>query len=328
MRRRTIYTEELDGGPDIVLEYEPVDGTLLQAKIADKYVVAYLVYDSDGFGCNPLKDWDGNGELITSNQGVITDGNACIHLGLEELGGRFHDANKDFDLDGIEEEVITQLRTRLQIDNDLRVWYVKLRLELDEEPLPHILDALQGYWNTVEWSAEDEDMLTRLDSWGTLAEAAWDKLYAEGKLGTYLAVPVRYDDNCHGPGTTQISTTDIDNANAVWIPGENEIANMNFTGCVTYFDKLAVADKYAQSCLDEYEKWCNGEVYGCVCHVYAEDGELQNIEIGDECWGFIGWEHAEEALRTEFFEPTCKRVQEQYDHDVRTQCDKQMEMAL
>lgn len=318
MKRRTIITEVLGDGPEIKFEYEPIDGTLLQAKVADKYVVAYLVLD-DGWGVNPLKDWDGNGELITSRQGVITDGWPYSHLGLNDRD------EKDFDLDGVEDLIKSKLVKFIQANEALRIWYVKLRLELDCEPLPEIVEALQGYAPNIEWSDEDNEMFIKLPSYETLAEEAWDELYAEGKIGTYLAVPVNYCDNNHGPGTTSIDTTDIDNANAVWIPGENEIANMDFTGCTTYAEKLAVADKYAQSCLDEYTNWCNGEVFGCVVQIHEEDGEMVNE---DSCWGFIGYEHAEEALKEEFFEPTRRRVQEKYDTDVRTQCGRQQEMTL
>lgn len=323
MRRRTVFTELLDDdGPEIDFEHEPYSD-ILQAKVADKYVVAYLVHDSEPL--NPLKEWDGNGELITENQHVITDGNAHCHLGLEELGGRFHDCNKNYDLDGIGERVESKLKALITANEALRVWYVKLRLELDCEPMPYLIDEIQSYRTDIEWDDVDSEMLEKLPSWETLAEEAWDELYAEGKIGTYLAVPVNYCDNNHGPGTTSIYTTDIDNANAVWIPGENELDNMNFTGCTTYAEKLAVADKYAQSCLDEYTKWCNGEVYGCVVQVHEEDGELVNE---DSCWGFIGYEYAEETLKEEFFEPACERVQTEHDIDVHTQCGRQQEMTL
>lgn len=327
MRRHISYSEQLeDDGPEIEFEFEPIDGTLLQKKCGDRYVVAYLVYDSDGSSsCNPLKEYDGNGELITERQGVITDGDVCTHLGLEEFGGRFSGANKDYELDGIEEQVRAELNEIIRAEESLRVWFVKLRLELNEDPMPRIIDYLQGYWSPVEWEDEDRKHLDSLPSWESLAENAWDKLYAQGKIGTYLAVPVNYCDNAHGPGTTRIHTTDLDSANAVWVPGTLEIDNMNFDDCTTYLDKLAVAAKYAQSCLDEYEKWCNGEVFGRVVQWHDESGALID---SDSCWYFIGYEWAEEALKEDCFEPTCRRLAEKYEHDIRTQCGRQQELTL
>lgn len=318
MRRHVHYSKTLENdGPEIEFEYEPIDGTLLETKVADKYVVAYLVYDSDPL--NPLKEWDCNGELITYHEGVITDGDPWTHLGLHSRG------EKDFELDGVEELVEKKLKALITANEALRVWYVKLRLELDCEPIQDILNLVRGYYCGVDWSEEDRERVCDLPSYETLAEEAWDELYAEGKTGTYLAVPVKYLDNCHGPGTTRIYTCDIVDANAVWVPDQGCIDNMNFTSCTSYLEKYAVADKYAQSVLDEYEKWCNSEVYGCVVQVHEEDGEL--VEA-DSCWGFIGYEYAEEALKEEFFEPTCKRVQKEYDEDVHTKCGMQVEMTL
>lgn len=58
---------------------------------------------------------------------------------------------------------------------------------------------------------------------------------------------------------------------------------------------MAAAEKYAQGCLDEYEKWCNGECYGYVVGVYRQtDGQLVTE---DSCWGYIGYEYAERELR-------------------------------
>lgn len=81
-------------------------------------------------------------------------------------------------------------------------------------------------------------------------------------------------------------------------------------------DVHTAARHYADGVLEEYSQWCSGEVYGCVVHTYdlksEDDGEPQwvkgAVDIGDECWGFIGEEYAVEALANEFFEPTVKRL--------------------
>jgi hypothetical protein len=318
------YSQQLeDDGPEIDFEHEPY-GDILQAKVADKYVVAYLVSD-DGCGVNPLKDWDGNGELITSRQGVITDGDVCTHLGLEELGGRFHDGSKNLELDGIYERTTAKYKELIAASERLRTWFVELRLQLDCDPLADVVDELSGGYNLIEWDDNDRECFGELPEYQELAEQAWDELYDEGKIGTYLAVPVKYCDNNHGPGTTTISTTSVDNANAVWIPSKCELDNMNFTDCTTYAEKLAVADKYATSCLDVYEQWCNGEVFGCVVQTHEEDGELLNDA---SCWGFIGYEYAGQSLKDDFFNYTCKRVQAEYDEAVRTGSGCQQEMTL
>lgn len=78
------------------------------------------------------------------------------------------------------------------------------------------------------------------------------------------------------------------------------------------------AERYAKGVLDEYVSWCNGDVYGCVVEVFDfdpsaavtdieeaiadGDGEWEQIEE-ESCWGFIGYDHALESLKTDFFEP-------------------------
>lgn len=47
--------------------------------------------------------------------------------------------------------------------------------------------------------------------------------------------------------------------------------------------------KDSNSVLDEYSKWCNGEVYGYSVVVYNKQGVVLEE---DECWGFIGEEYA------------------------------------
>lgn len=75
-------------------------------------------------------------------------------------------------------------------------------------------------------------------------------------------------------------------------------------------DVHTAAVHYASSVLDEYSKWCSGEVFGCVTQVFVlanepKDGEEPEwiaCEDYDSCWGYIGQEYAEEILKDEFFD--------------------------
>lgn len=49
--------------------------------------------------------------------------------------------------------------------------------------------------------------------------------------------------------------------------------------------------KDSNSVLNSYSDWCNGEVYGYSVIILDKDGH--EIDC-DECWGFIGFEHAQE----------------------------------
>ncbi len=81
---------------------------------------------------------------------------------------------------------------------------------------------------------------------------------------------------------------------------------------------------YAQQFLDEYNAIISGDVYGCVVETF----ELGGDQIEEEaCWGFVQGDYAEEALKDEFFDPTCKRLAKEYEEDVRTQGGAQMEIV-
>ena len=141
--------------------------------------------------------------------------------------------------------------------------------------------------------------------WEVAQDDAWDQLQEHGKIGTYLAVPCRWHDRVHGPGTAEAYTCNIGDCNAVWIPTKNDIDNIVSPGD-TYEQSYAKAVKYAEGVLEEYVKWARGECYGVVVETYTrsdEDSEWELVD-SDHCWGFIGMEYAEEACK-DLFEYWC-----------------------
>lgn len=311
MRHYRTTTVEVDD-IEVELEYNPeyFEPEIMQPT-PDTLVVGYLLHDDDGYYCNPLQNGYANGDLFTYGERVITDNDYAPHyLGLNSFQGRGNwrhrgsEMDRDTDQDGIFEKVCEKVTAAIKADEDLSRWMVQCVMECDTpfEKLVEALvdDQLEGSkYGQFDWSSEeDSDMISLLPSYEDLANKAWDELYAEGKIGEYLAIPVSYCYNAHGPGTTQIYTTSIDDCNAVWIPGKDAIENMDFRECKTYADKLAVADKYASSVLKEYERWCNGEVYGYVVETFRKEGG-EYLREGDpeSCWGFIGDEWAEEAMK-------------------------------
>lgn len=70
------------------------------------------------------------------------------------------------------------------------------------------------------------------------------------------------------------------------------------------------ADELAQQALDEYNAWISGDCYGCVTEVFQierdDSGERTYTQLNqDSCWGYIGSDWAETALRDEFFDSVC-----------------------
>jgi hypothetical protein len=307
-RTRSVATIDVDG-IEVELEGNPdyYDPEILQPT-PTSLVVGYLLQDSD---CpNPMEDWDGEGKLYTTGEGVITDDRAApAYLGLNSFPSRGSwrrsgfEMDYDLELDGINERVAEKLKVAIKADPVLVAWITASVMETGapyERVIEDLVDEMQGYrYTNYDWSSdEDQEAIADLPSYETLAKQAWEELYDEGKIGEYLAVPVYYCSSCHGPGTARMYPTSLDDANAVWVPGKNEIANMNFEDCVTHADKFAVAVKYAEGCLDTYEKWCNGECYGVVVERFTLEGDSYVYVDSDSVWGFIGQEGAEEEMGT------------------------------
>jgi hypothetical protein len=57
--------------------------------------------------------------------------------------------------------------------------------------------------------------------------------------------------------------------------------------------------KYCDSVMQEFSDWANGHIYGvCTAEYVLRDGEWEETSA-DECWGFIGGDHAEQSLKEE-----------------------------
>ena len=66
-----------------------------------------------------------------------------------------------------------------------------------------------------------------------------------------------------------------------------------------------VAEEMARSLCEQYNSWCNGDVYGVVTVVYSPTGEL--VEE-DSCWGYVGHEYAIDS-RDENMKQLCLNAQ-------------------
>lgn len=86
----------------------------------------------------------------------------------------------------------------------------------------------------------------------------------------------------------------------------------NYT--ITPVDLQRAVEGYAEAVLSEYVSWCNGDVYGCCVETFQkvgdEDDDWESLG-SDECWGFIGNEHAEQSLLDEFFKPAVEAARKE-----------------
>jgi hypothetical protein len=308
----SVYLKDLD--LDLDLEFEPCIKELKVKKVGDKIVVGYIAYDNSS--CNPLEDFEGQGGLLVTES-------ACHHIGLVEFKGRFSKLKLDLEADGIIETVAEIIKEEIRQTPEMIPWAVKLRLELGAEVYLLLAEKLAGVWqNDIEWSDVDEDYIGKLKVFEVYAEEAWERLYAQGKIGTPLAIPVRYED-CY---RVSVYPCSIEEANAVWVPDKCCLENISrlCAANASYPERLKVAKEYAKNVLEEYEKWCNGEVFGVIIETFDEAGEHIDTE---SCWGIIGEEYADEELES-CFKSTCEYLEKTYAEEVRTQCGQQVELPL
>ena len=324
MRKRTTYLEDVEG-VDCELTFEPIEWIdMHKAKVGDKYVVAYCVQDNDYRDIEDLMG-DCMGKLYSFHRDAGRDDHSN---GLEALGNN-SDGERDLDSvwdkhsdeairryiecvlhDHSDEDTVTAYEER---SSD----YERREGETTAETARRYVtaDAEEAYgWHYVMQEDVMEDVLMKM--WSEPAYFPGDK---DARL---LAC---YD---HGGQVWSLSgggmqcRWDTSNSAGVWVPDEylrKQLDDDEAKGK----DRADQARTYCEQFLDTYNDVISGNVFGCVAEWFDEDGTSIDHE---SCWGFIGDDHAKEALKSEFFDPTCERLAKQYEHDVHTQCDKQVEM--
>lgn len=200
--------------------------------VGDKAVFAYLIHDDDGSGCNPLKDYDCQGDLYTSRSNSITDdeGSALSALGLESFGGRFYDIERNLDHCGVEEKALELLRPMCVLPGgehfDDFVAFCREEYEAVEDVSDSTL-AVRMFDNDTDFSRYGTVIPSWLETaYENMREEAWDILQENGMIGDFLAVPVDYCSSNHGPGTASAGTTSIDSCNAAWVPDVGALDNI------------------------------------------------------------------------------------------------------
>lgn len=326
MRKHTIFTDELEDGTEgteIRLVYEPATEPL-KAKIADKYVVAYLVADHDYDYDSLMGDcmgklysshrWSGQHSEMQEALGLNSDWEPNLSLVYER---HFDEAVKRYIEKLIDTHGVAALAEELsedyerEQDEESDEAFVRACLREDCESArdwnytayaDDMQDVLQGMFSEPAFFPGDKDVII-LDCYDHGSQ--WWSLSGHGMQCPW--------DTARGAG--------------VWVPDEclrEQLDSDEANG----EDRRAKAKEYCKQFLEIHNAICNGDVYGCVVHVYNEDGELDEIEIDDECWGFVGLTWAEKVLKEEFFDPKCKEVLSNYEHAVKTQGGRQAELPL
>lgn len=112
------------------------------------------------------------------------------------------------------------------------------------------------------------------------------------------------------PHARRAMTGDIQGSNTKF---DDHMAAFAFAHTLGEGDIGWQAELYAKGVLEEYVSWCNGDVYGCCVETFVktgpEDDDWESVEA-DECWGFIGSDHAEQSLLDDFFTPALDAIKE------------------
>jgi len=322
MRKHTSYTEGFDG-QDFSIDFEAVEGTFLKQRVQDKVVIAYLVYDDSYRDVEDLMG-DGCGELISFHW----DNRKNHHKGFEALG---LNSNGEPDLDWInrvhmaiaddryvatclKKYPVAELLLRFGEGGDYEQQRTPVESDLEFATRCLTEDSDYSHWDCVIYDEVYLEVLTKM--WGE------PEYFPGNPDAQLLSVYSHSGEHWSLSGQGMQCEFDTCNSGGVWIPDEyiaEELSKLEPN------ERRTKAREYCQSFLDEFNNISSGQVYGCVVQTYDEDG---NEEDTDSCWGFVGWNYARDSLKSEFFDPACMNLLAQYNEDVRTQCNRQIEMEL
>ena len=321
MRKHTVIIEDFEDA-SCELNHEPVEWIdMLKAKVGDKIVIAYCVQDSDYRDVGDLMG-DCMGQLLSFHRHNSKEEH---QTGLEALG---NDREGEKNLDKVWDKHWREATNRLvsvvfqkyELDDIVEMYdgtqYELIDGCLDAQLVEGVLrqDCESYGWANIMYY---DDMLT------VLSEMWEEPAYFPGDRDAQLLAC--YD---HGGQSWSLSGSgmqcrwDTSNSAGVWVPDEYLRKQLDADEAKGE-DRDGNARKYCEQFLSTYNDIIDGNVYGCVVEWFDEDGKT----LGDEaCWGFIG-DHAEEALKDEFFDPVCARLQDEYDREVHTQGGRQTEIA-
>ena len=299
MRRQTTYFEEIDG-VECKLMFEPVDtySPKLTATIGDKRVYAYLTYDAR-FDYDSLMG-DFMGKMYSFHRHAGRDDH---REGMRALGNT---VDGEMDIDAVwekhEEEAIDRYIKEVRKHYELSEVSEHLNPDEPYEDWDQAEDDLRSDargaygWSYVEFEDAMESVLSEM--WNEPAYFPGDK-YAR-----LLACYEHGSQHWSLSGQGMQCRWDTSNQAGVWVPDgylRKEIESHPEA------ERDAKTNEYCRQFLETHNDIINGNVYGCVVEVFDDQGE-QIAE--DACWGFIG-DYAEQALKSEFFEPTCEELRKE-----------------
>lgn len=310
----SIYFEENGVECELETQVHPVDkyGPTLIARVGDKMVFGYLVPDDDP---SSPDDWDGEGKIILLSRrhsGSSEMGEALAALGLDDDGQP--------NIEGIREDCLAEWiaadpARHLEVARIARD-YQKDDWEYDDDDCllsdytgEGCADILWNEFRDADWPNSEPIY----KQWYKFALEEWQRRCAAGTIGVkYAQVCDVYE---HGGIHVSLSNTrgypdeqwDVARGGAVWVPDQCAIDNIDWPEYVakdTPKEHAQRARDYAEGCINTWNTYWSGDVYGHVVevHEFSEDGEYGDGTLVNEhsCWDHYGHDYAKEYLEQEF----------------------------
>lgn len=286
----------------------------IMQRVGDKVVFAYAVVDEDP--PNPGRDYEGEGKIVlmSSRHSSYSDmREAMSALGLDDEGQPW--------IETIREECLAKW-----IGDDparhLEVAKIACAYQGEDEgeyegdesliynyPPDGCADILWNEFRDADWPNSDPIY----KQWYKFALEEWDRRRAAGTIGTKYAVVC--DVYEHGNIHVSLANTrgypderwDVARGGAVWIPDKTAIDNIDWPEYLakdTPEEHSERARNYAKGCIETWNQYWNGDVYGHVIevHEYNEEGEYGDgtrAEDRDACWGHYGSDYTKTVLQDE-----------------------------
>lgn len=174
-------------------------------------------------------------------------------------------------------------------------------------PLSHFSERGSTSFSVTDWDGDPDDLP---DGVWVACRCAIENIDASPLPH---GVEVVYDYGMKGWNATGKPSWKVTGPNGIDQRFEDHKAAFEFAHTLGEGDIAWQARCYAKGIVEEYAEWCSGNVYGCIVETFENVGtedepEWEQAEE-EACWGFIGSEHAEQALIDEFFKPALAGLQ-------------------
>lgn len=322
MRKHVTFTEEVEG-VDCELMHEPCEWhDILKAKVGDKIVIAYLVTDDD----HSLDDLMGDcmGRIVDAHNGRSAERTELYALaGCDSYGEKDLDAVWDKHSDEASRRYIEAVLSG-HSDEDTVTEYEERDSSYSPREGETVAQTARRYVTADAEETYGWGYVMQEDTMSEVLGEMWEEpaYYPGNPDAVMLDVYDHSGQRWSISGGGMQCRWDTSHGAGAWVPDKYLLEQIE-SDVAEGFDRRAQCLKYAQQFLDQYNAIISGDVYGCVVETFDENGEQIDE---DACWGFIGGDYVTETLKDGYFDPTCEAVLKQYEHDVLTQGDKQVEL--